>query len=112
MYKNMNYQALAIAVLALVIVVLLPSVLTGKQGAAALTDSDVDKIARNYVETSFNDTVVTATQLTDKANGVWQITVTYQQGAGSRCKVGKCYWQGPASMYCRVESSQTLGQCT
>ena len=107
----MKLQGIAIAALALIVLMLLPSILTQKSNAAALNNSDVEKIARTYVETNFNNTVVTNTQVTETGNGVWSITVTYQQGTGRNCKVGKCHWQGPASQYCRIESSQSLGQC-
>ena len=110
----MEYRTIAIAVLALIVIILLPNLFstqTSQTSNATFTDQDVVKIAANYVETNFNNTIVTATQLNGKVNGVWSITVTYQQGTGSNCKVGKCYWQGPAGMFCRVESSQSLGTC-
>ncbi len=106
----MQYVEILVAIAVLLLVILVPTLIP-PSNQPLLTDVDVAKIAENYVETTIQGAVVTGSSITGKTDAKWKITVNYQTGSGSKCKVGKCYWEGPASMYCRPESNQTLGQC-
>ncbi len=107
----MKYSIIIIAAILLLLVVFAPQLIPKKAELPVLSDADVLKIAENYVTTSIQSSRVTSSTITSKADGNWKITVDYQQGTGANCKVGKCYWEGPAAMFCRQESNTTLGTC-
>ena len=107
----MKYSIILIAAILLLLVVFAPQLIPKKAESPVLSDADVLKIATNYVATSIENSVVINSIITSKTDGKWKITVDYQQGTGANCKVGKCYWEGPAAMFCRPESNMTLGTC-
>ncbi|MBI4406472.1 hypothetical protein HY571_01005 [Candidatus Micrarchaeota archaeon] len=108
----MAYKLLGAAVLALLIVILLPSLLTTQENTqTSLSDADVQQIAENYVETNIDNSTALNSIITSRQNGLWRITVTYEQVVGENCKIGKCHWEGPASQFCRIESNRSLGEC-
>lgn len=108
----MTYKLVLAAVALILIVVLLPTYLQQQSGTIQdLTDNEVKRIAENYVSTTLPNVTVTGTTITSNQSGVWKITINYEQRTAGTCKVGKCYWEGPASMFCRVESNQSLGNC-
>ncbi len=110
----MKYGLILAAVGLILLVVLLP-VYSPQQALNAqnLTNQEVTRIAGNYVSTTLPNITVTGATVTSNQSNVWKVTINYEQRlAGETCKVGKCYWEGPASMFCRIESNQTLGQCS
>ncbi len=113
----MKYKLILAAVALILLVVLLPAYLSQQSGTSpALNDDAVKRLAQNYVETTLPNVTVTGASITSKPasdnnSTVWKVTINYEQRNGRMCKVGKCYWEGPASMFCRIESSQSLGQC-
>ncbi len=107
----MKYSIILVAAILLLLVVFAPQLIPKKAESPVLSDADVLKIAENYVATSIQSSRVTSSTIISKADGKWKITVDYQQGIGANCKVGKCYWEGPAAMFCRQESNATLGTC-
>ncbi len=108
----MRYLVVVIAIAALLAVVLLPKLSPLPNPGPLLTDADVMQIAENYVETNVQGVKVVNSSITSRENGKWGITIVYEEGTEANCKVGKCYWEGPASMFCRPESNQSLGQCS
>ncbi len=109
----MKYLPVVIAMLVILGIVLVPRFYAPlEQNPIVLSDTYVTTLAQRYVETSVENARVTNAQITEKNGDKWKITVTYQQGTGANCKLNKCYWEGPAAMYCRSESNQTLGICT
>ncbi len=107
----MAYKALIVAIVVLLVVILAASLLPSQLPNSELTENDVKQIAENYVATRIADALPITSQVTGRDGSKWMVTVNYQQGEGAACKVGKCYWEGPASQFCRVESNQTLGAC-
>ncbi len=108
----MAYKLLGAAVLALLVVILLPTFLTTRESPrTSLSDEDAGQIAENYVETNIENSTALSSVITSRQNGLWRITVTYKHGQGENCKIGKCYWEGPASQFCRIESNQSLRPC-
>ncbi|MFH0714114.1 MAG: hypothetical protein V1722_05780 [Candidatus Micrarchaeota archaeon] len=109
----MRYWFVIVAIIVLLAVIVLPRYLVPVQTpSTTLSESEVVQIAQNYVETQFPNSQITSALVTSNENSKWKITVTYQQGTGVNCKVGKCYWEGPEGMYCRPESNTTLGTCS
>ena len=106
----MAYKELIIAVAILLVIILIPTVYLPLT-TQSLSDEEVQTIATNFVETNTPNTMVVETTITERSDDVWKITVTYKQGEGANCKIGKCYWEGPASQFCRSESNQTLRPC-
>ncbi|MDP3742073.1 MAG: hypothetical protein Q8R15_02035, partial [Candidatus Micrarchaeota archaeon] len=107
----MTYKLILAAVALILIVILLPTYLS-QQGTSVqgLTEQEVIRTAENYVSTTLPNVTVTGASVTNNQSGVWKVTINYEQRTvGQQCKVGKCYWEGPASMFCRIESNQTLG---
>ncbi len=107
----MKYWQIIVAVGILALVILIPT-LKPVNTSSTLTNRDVVDIAKNYVETNIKDSKVTNYTITSYKDGVWKILLTYEEGRGSSCKIGRCAWEGPASMYCRPETNQSLGTCT
>ncbi|MFH1247101.1 MAG: hypothetical protein V1644_01850 [Candidatus Micrarchaeota archaeon] len=109
----MKYKYLVIAVVLIMAVVLLPNYLPQTASTTpTLSENEVVKIAENYVKTTLENVTITKSTVSNKTNDIWKITIYYEQRLKNEaCKVGKCYWEGPASMFCRVESNQTLGLC-
>ena len=115
----MKYVVVLLAIVALLVIITLPNLsnLSNSGGVVAsnstndISADEVAKTAANFVETTMQSTHVTNTSITSHEGNAWKITVNYQQGTGANCKVGRCYWEGPAAMFCRPETTQSLGKC-
>lgn len=102
----------AIAIVILLLVLSVPLLFSlSQQDKSALTQEDVEKIASNYIAATYPSSTITSLKITEKQEDSYKITIEYNQGAGLACKRFKCYWEGPASQYCRQDSPNGLGPC-
>lgn len=106
-------KPLAIAAIVLLVVLSIPLVLTALNPPKppALTQGDVEKIAINYIAATYPGSSITSMKLTQREGDTYKFTIEYNQNTQGTCKRYKCYWQGPASQYCRQDSPNGLGPC-
>lgn len=106
-------KPLAIATVILLIVLSIPLVFTlfNPPKLVTLTQSDVEKIASNYIAATYPGSTITKLYVTEKVENTYKITIEYNQNTGNACKKYKCYYEGPASQFCRQDSPNGLGPC-
>ncbi len=107
----MEYKEVIIAILVLIAVVILLRFNPPQQ--QTLSEGEVVGIAENFITTNYPQSTVLSTNVTyhNATNGQYKITIRYKQMATEGCKISQCYWEGPASPYCRQESNLSLGSC-
>lgn len=106
-------KPLAIATIILLIVLSIPLVLTALNPPkpVSLSQTDVERIATNYIAATYPGSTITNLAITSHEGDAYKITIEYNQGTGNTCKRYKCYYEGPASQYCRQDSPNGLGAC-
>ena len=109
----MALKPIAIAVVVLLAVLSIPLILSflSPSVPAKLSQGEVEKIASNYIAANYPGSTVTSMKVTAVENDQYKITIEYNQQTGNTCTRYKCYWEGPASQYCRQDSPAGLGKC-
>ena len=107
----MEYLEVIAAIVILVAVIVFASF--NPPTSQPLADADAISISQNYIATNYPGSTVLNTAITERnlTSQHWKITINYKQQTAQGCTLARCYWEGPASQYCRQESNLSLGNC-